>query len=94
MPENKDLRCVWDKSKGTADIVDTTNGQTKIRIMDLVQDNKTFMGILTGAKPGDHIGVAVDDEGKKYEAGISAKSANQIECRVPEKDITAFGPRP
>lgn len=94
MPENKDLRCVWDKSRGTANIVDPTNGETKMRIMELVQDNKTFMGILTGAKPGDYIGVAVDAEGKRYEAGISPKSANQVECRVPEKDITAFGPRP
>lgn len=94
MTKNLDLRCVWDKSKGTADIVDTTNGQTKIHIMELVQDNKTLMGMLTGAKPGDYIGVAVDAEGKKHEAGIYPKSADEIVCRVPEKDITAFGPRP
>ncbi len=88
------LTCEWDKTKGTAYIRDSRNEKVA-ELTGLTQENKTFFGLLSGAKPDDYIGQATSTLGSgTYEAGISAVSKNAIVCKVPSLGISALGPKP
>lgn len=99
MAVNKNLVCDWNKVNGEAIISvakGPATGQPIAKIRDLIAENTTMLGRLTGAKPDDYIGTAtmLPDGNKKMQAGVFTVSSDKIGCSIPEAGIMAIGPKP